>query len=474
MSDGLCYNNEKTRKQVGKVRNESQQNNPLGHASIMGLILKFAIPSIVSMLVSAMYNLTDQIFIGNVVGMLGNAATNVAFPMVILTNAFAQMMGIGTAANFNINMGAGKTDDAQKYVHTGFSLMALVGIVIGSLVFFLRGPILMLCGATETVYPYAYEYLSITALGIPFLLCSSASSYVIRADGSPSYSMLCTVSGAILNVGLDALFMFSFGWGIRGAALATVAGQVFSAVMCLFYLPRFKSFSLKLQSLGFRKHYVLGVMKLGLSNFINQTIMMLVNIVLNNMLRRYGGLSLYGSDIPLAVSGVAAKLNSILASCTVGLSMGCQPIWSFNTGAKQFDRVKKTYKTALLMGLCLGLLIFSCFQVFPRQIVGIFGSGEPLYYEFAEKYLRVYMMFVFLHGIQPMTVNYFTGSGNVKNGVIISLSRQGFFLLPMLLVFPLFFGVDGILYAGACADLCAALLCFVMITQTFRRLPTSA
>lgn len=452
------------------IKDGNAQGNPLGFAPIPGLIRKFAIPSIIGMLVMAVYNITDQIFIGHVVGMYGNAATNVAFPVVTLTTAFSQMVGIGTASNFNINMGAKQEEEAKRFVGTGLTLMASFGVFIMLFVLAFKTPILWLCGATENVFPYASTYLGITAFGFPFLLMGNAMSMLIRADGSPKYSMACNIVGAILNVFLDALFMFGFDWGIKGAAFATITGQIISFVIGILYFRNFKTFDIHVNMLGIRLEYAISVIKLGTSNFINHIIMMLVNIVLNNMLRKYGALSVYGSDIPLAVSGIAAKLNSILASFAVGLAQGCQPILGFNMGAKNYDRVKKTYKTALGTALCIGLVAFAAFQIFPRQITGIFGSGEELYYEFAAKYLRIYMMMVIIYSVQPMTVNYFTGIGDVKQGIIISLSRQGFFLIPLLIIMPMFFGLNGVLYAAPIADVLACVLALSLIVRNFNHL----
>lgn len=444
--------------------------NPLGTAPVLGLIRRFAIPSIISMLVMAAYNITDQIFIGHVEGILGNAATNVAFPTVTLTTAFAQMVGIGTAANFNIRMGAKEEDEARQFIGTGLTMMALFGAGIMCLVLAFKQPILRLCGATDAVMPLALSYLSITALGLPFHLFSNAGSHLIRADGSPSYSMACTVTGAVLNVFLDALFMFGFHWGIRGAALATITGQFVSFVLCVRYFPRMKSIAFSAKMLGIRAAYLSRIVKLGASNFINQIIMMVVNITLNNMLAKYGAQSVYGSEIPLAVSGVVAKLNSIISSFSVGLAQGCQPIWGFNLGAKNYARVKETFQKALAVALCIGLAALLAFQLFPRQIVSIFGSGEELYYQFAVKYMRIYLMMVFLQTVQPLSVNYFTGTGNVRQGILISLSRQGFLLLPMLVAFPMLFGIDGILYAGPTADLLSCVLALSMVRRNLRHI----
>lgn len=446
----------------------SKKENPLGFSPVLGLIGKFAIPSIISMLVMAAYNITDQIFIGHVEGMLGNAATNVAFPTVTLTTAFAQMVGIGTAANFNIHMGAKEEEEAKRYIGTGLTMLGVLGIFVMCAVLLLKQPILRLCGATDAVMPLALSYLGITAIGLPFHLFSNAGSHLIRADGSPAYSMLCTVTGAVLNVFLDALYMFGFHWGIRGAALATITGQFLSFLLCALYFPRMKSFSFSLKMLGIKWNYLIKIAKLGTSNFINQIIMMIVNITLNNMLSKYGAQSVYGSEIPLAVSGVVAKLNSIMSSFSVGLAQGCQPIWGFNLGAENYGRVKETYKKALALAVCIGLAAFAAFQLFPRQIVSIFGSGDALYYEFAEKYMRIYLMLVFAQTVQPLSVNYFTGIGNVKQGILISLSRQGFLLLPMLVIFPMLFGIDGILYAGPVSDAVACVLSLSLVFHNFR------
>ena len=277
---------------------QSVRENPLGYAPIPALIRKFAIPSMISLLVGAAYNITDQIFIGHVVGMLGNAATNVAFPTATLTTALAQLTGVGTAANFNLCMGAKNQSDAEKYIGTGLTMSVLLGLLLSGLILLFRMPVLLLCGATEAVLPYAYSYLSITAFGLPFLLFTNASSMLIRADGSPTYSMVCNVSGAILNIFLDWLFMMEFHWGIQGAAAATVTGQVISACLCIGYFPRFRAFPIKRALLRLRPSYIVQIAKLGTSNFINHTVMTLVNIVLNNTLTYYGALSIYGSDIP--------------------------------------------------------------------------------------------------------------------------------------------------------------------------------
>lgn len=450
--------------------NKNIQGNPLGYAPLGGLMRKFAIPSIVSMLVNSLYNMTDQIFIGHQVGMLGNAATNVAFPMTMLLIAFAQLIGIGTAANFNISLGAKKEEEAKKYIGTGLVMTGVIGVLFFLFVFLLKTPLLVLCGATENVLPLAETYLGITALGLPFLLFTSTASIIIRADGSPSYSMVCIVTGAVLNVFLDWLFMFGFQWGIEGAALATAISQFVSFLLCIGYFPKFKTFPITRETMKLKKEYLLKISKVGVSNFLNHTIMMVVAIVLNNSLSYYGAMSIYGKDIPLAVSGVATKLNSLMVAFVVGLAHGSQPILGYNIGAKNYDRVKATYKKAVKIGMCFSVAAFLLFQFFPRQVISIFGAGDPLYYAFAEKYFRIYMFMVFTFGLQPITVNYFTSIGAVKQGIILSASRQGFILIPILLTLPQFFGLNGVLFAGPISDGLAALLSITMVTINFRGL----
>ncbi|GHV77983.1 MATE family efflux transporter [Spirochaetia bacterium] len=445
--------------------------NPLGYAPVVGLIRKYAVPAIVSMLVTAAYNITDQIFIGRVVGMLGNAATNIAFPVTIFCTACALLIGAGTATNFNIKLGAKQSGEAALFAGMGVTIAGVLGLVVFLLIFLFETPILLVCGASENVLPYASLYLGITVFGLPFLLFSSVSSYLIRADGSPMYSMVAVAVGAVLNVFLDWLFMILLPWGIRGAAVATIIGQIVSCVLCLAYLPRFKSVPLKLTFP--RWIYLKNILKLGLTNFTNHIVMMTVNIVLNNTLKHYGALSVYGPDIPLAVAAVIAKLNTILLSFAVGLAQGCQPILGFNIGAKNYVRVKETYKKAATVTLAISVLFFLSFQIFPLQIVSIFGGGSDQYFDFAKRYMRIYMFMVFMFGIQPLTVNYFTATGKAKQGIILSLSRQGFILIPLLIIMPVLFGIDGVLYAGPIADALAVLLSLSWVRRDFKRLNTA-
>ncbi|GHU36748.1 multidrug transporter MatE [Spirochaetia bacterium] len=452
------------------MNQENTKQNPLGSDPILPLITKYAIPAIISMLVASAYNITDQIFIGHVVGMLGNAATNVEFPVVMFCSALAHLIGGGMATNFNIKMGEKKNEDAAQFAGTGIIAAIITGILLFCAIFLFKTPVLLLCGATETVFPLAYSYLSITVFGLPFLLFSTTNSYIIRADGSPTYSMIAVAVGAVLNIFLDWLFMYTFGWGIQGAAAATVIGQITSCVICVLYFRRFKTVTIKREMLRIKWFYFKNILKLGVANFTNHTIMMTVNIVMNNTLKHYGALSVFGSDIPLAVAGVVAKLNSILSAFAVGIAQGCQPILGFNTGAKNYGRVKETYKKAFVFTLAISIIVFAAFQLFPRQIVSIFGGGNETYFVFAVRYMRIYMMMVCVYGIQPLSVNYFTATGKAKQGTVLSVSRQGAFLLPLLIVLPIIFGINGVLYAGPIADALACALSLFMVSLSFKNL----
>lgn len=447
-------------------------DNPLGNAQLAPLIAKYSIPAIISMLIGAAYNVTDQIFIGHVVGMLGNAATNVVFPTVTLTTGLSMLFGIGTAANFSISQGADELDEARKYVHTGFTGAIIAGLVTCVLLFVLRYKVVAVCGADPDgmVYDYAVSYLSITTIGLPFHLFSHTASTIIRADGSPTYSMACTVSGAILNVFLDWLFMFPLGMGLAGAAVATSISQIFSCLLAVLYLPRFRAFNIKPGDMKVSLPHLKRSMSAGIPNFCNHMLMMCTAIVLNNVLSSYGAASVYGPDIPLAVAGIAQKTNMIMVSFAVGLAQGCQPIWGFNLGAKKYDRVKGTYWRAFGAAFAVGVLFFIALQTCPRQIISIFGTGSELYFEFAEKYLKIYMLLVFFQNIQPVTINYFSATGNHRQGLLVSLSRQGLFLIPLLLILPKFMGINGVLAASPIADTLAFIMSVSMVVLSFRRL----
>ena len=442
--------------------------NPLGSEPVSTLLRRFAVPSVIAMLVSALYNMVDQLFIGHSIGVLGNAATNVAFPLSMVCTSIGLLCGIGGAANFNLCMGRREPEHAKSYVGSAISMLAILGVILCVAVQLFLRPMMLLFGATPDVIDYACTYTRITSIGFPFLIVTIGGSNLIRADGSPKFSMLCNLVGAIVNTILDPLFIFVFHMGMAGAALATITGQILSFALVVFYLRGFKTLPLSLSDLKPNMACWARIAALGATPAFNQVAMMVVQIVMNNTLTHYGSNSVYGSDIPLACAGIISKVNMLFFSFVIGISQGLQPIVSFNFGAQKYDRVKDAYKKAVFAATAISIVAFLCFQFFPRQIIGIFGSGSEEYLHFAERYFRIFLFFTFLNGIQPVSSNFFTSIGAPKKGIFLSLTRQIIFLLPLLLIFPYFFGIDGVMYTAPIADLAAASVSIVMVVREFK------
>ena len=442
--------------------------NPLGSEPVSSLLRRFAIPSVIAMLVSALYNMVDQLFIGHSIGVLGNAATNVAFPLSMVCTSIGLLCGIGGAANFNLCMGRKDPEHAKSYVGSAISMLAILGVILCVAVQLFLRPMMLLFGATPDVIDYACTYTRITSIGFPFLIVTIGGSNLIRADGSPKFSMLCNLVGAIVNTILDPLFIFVFHMGMAGAALATITGQILSFALVVFYLRGFKTLPLSLSDLKPNMACWARIAALGATPAFNQVAMMVVQIVMNNTLTHYGSNSVYGNDIPLACAGIISKVNMLFFSFVIGISQGLQPIVSFNFGAQKYDRVKDAYKKAVFAATAISIVAFLCFQLFPRQIIGIFGSGSEEYLHFAERYFRIFLFFTFLNGIQPVSSNFFTSIGAPKKGIFLSLTRQIIFLLPLLLIFPYLFGIDGVMYTAPIADLAAASVSIVMVVREFK------
>ncbi|WP_301590843.1 MATE family efflux transporter [Anaerostipes faecis] len=454
----------------------SVQDNPLAFESTGRLIAKYSVPSVIAMLVSSLYNIVDQIFIGQGVGMLGNAATNVAFPFVNVCIALSLLIGIGGASNFNLNMGRGKNEKAKSFAGTSISLLILSGLALSIFSLLFLKPILIAFGSTKQVFPYALTYTRITALGFPFLIATNGFCNLIRSDGSPRYSMVVIVTGAVINTCLDPLFIFGFHWGIAGGAAATVIGQAVSCVMAAVYLTRFRTMKLTKDCLKIKADNLKDIVSIGIASFFNQIAMMAVQIALNNTLAYYGALSSYGSDIPLACAGVIIKVNAFVMAFAIGIAQGCQPILGFNYGAQLYGRVRDTLKKEIITVTAIFSAAFICFQLIPRQIVSIFGEGSAAYFHFAERYFRIYLFMVFINGLQPIVSNFFSSIGKSLKGMLLSLTRQILFLLPLILLLPVFLGIDGVMYAGPIADGIAAVTAFFLGRHEFiqmRKLETS-
>ena len=443
--------------------------NQLGYEKIAVLLRKFAFPSIISTLVSSLYNIVDQVFIGQGVGYLGNAATNVSYPFSTICLAIALLVGIGSASRFSLCLGRKKPEEAAKVAGNGVVLMVAAGLLYSAIGECLLEPLLWLFGATSDVLPYARQYAGVTLLGMPFLIVTNGLSNLIRADGSPKYSMLCMVSGAVANTILDPILIFICDLGVFGAALATVMGQILSFALAVGYLRKFKTIHLVISDFRLSLRSTLKTFGMGISSCVNQVAITLVQIVLNHSLTYYGALSIYGTDIPLAACGIVMKTNAILLSIIVGISQGVQPLIGFNYGAQQYRRVREAYLLAIRWNFIVSAIGFCLFEFFPYPIISVFGSGNELYMEFAVKFMRIFLFMVLVNGVQLLSSNFFTAIGKATRGLLLALTRQVFFLIPLLILLPLSLGIDGVMLAGPIADFVAFVLSIMLIRKELKK-----
>ena len=453
------------------MENTVKEQNPLGYKPVSKLLASLAIPAVVANLVNALYNIVDQIFIGQGVGYLGNAATNIAFPIVTICLAIGLMIGVGSAANFNLELGRKNPDKAKHVAGTAASLLVIIGVLLYIIILIFLKPMMIAFGATDNILDYAMEYTGITSFGVPFLLFSIGANPLVRADGSPKYSMMSIIIGAVLNAILDPIFMFVFGMGIAGAAWATVISQIISALVLTLYFPKFKTVKFEWKDFIPQFSAMKIIVSLGISSFIFQFSTMIIQITTNNLLKIYGESSIYGSDIPIAVAGIVAKINVIFIAVVIGIVQGAQPIFSYNYGAKNYGRVRQTMRLLLKVTITISSLIFVVFQVFPVQMISLFGSGSDLYFQFGVKYMRVFLFFMFINGVQIGASTFFPSIGKAVKGVIISLMKQIAVLLPLLIILPKFMGVDGIMFATPVTDFISFIVAVVFLVYEFKKMP---
>ena len=453
------------------MQEEIKEFNPLGYKPVRKLLKSLAIPAIIANLVNALYNVVDQIFIGQGIGYLGNAATNIAFPITTMCLAIGLTLGIGGASNFNLELGKGYPEKSKHTAGTAASTLIIIGIILCISVRIFLEPLMISFGATDKILEYSMEYTGITSYGIPFLLFSIGVNPLVRADGNAKYSMIAIVIGAILNTILDPLFMFVYNWGIAGAAWATVISQIISASLLLMYFPRFKSVKFSLNDFIPQLHYLKRIISLGFASFIYQFSNMIVLVTTNNLLKIYGKNSIYGSDIPIAVFGIVMKINVIFIAIVLGLVQGAQPIFGFNYGAKNYHRVRETMRLLLKVTFSIATILFIIFQVFPKQIISLFGEGDKLYFEFAIKYTRIFLAFISLNSIQISIATFFPSIGKAIKGATVSLTKQLIVLFPLLLILPRFFGVEGVIYATPLTDLVAFTVAIIFLINEFKYMP---
>ena len=426
----------------------------LGTEKIGKLLKKFAIPCIISLVVNALYNIVDQIFIGWGVNYLGNGATNVVFPITVICLAFAFMFGDGTSAFLSLKLGEKKEKEAEKGVANGILASIIVSLILCAIVLIFLPALLNLFGCTDALRSYALSYGYVIACGIPFVMIGSTLNSIIRADGSPKYAMISMVAGAILNIVLDPIFIFSWGLnlGVAGAAIATVISQFVTFLINIIYIKRFKTIKLSKESFKLELKIVKAVATLGISSFITQMAIVVVITVQNSLFKAYGDASKFGSDIPITVLGIVMKINQILSSIIIGIAAGSQPIIGYNYGARKLDRVKKTLTIVLALSFSVSLVAFILFQSIPEKLIGIFGSGDELYNEFACITFRTFLMLTIFNGIQISSGIFFQAIGKPTKSAFLTLSRQILFFSPAAIILSKFFNIMGVLYAGPVAD----------------------
>ncbi len=450
-----------------------EQENILGKEKIGKLILKFSIPCIISMLVNALYNIVDQIFIGQGVGYLGNGATNVVFPLVMIGLAFSLMIGDGASAYLSLKLGEKKKKEAEKGIGNAILLSAIISVLFTIVTLIFLPQLLNLFGCTDNLRSFAIAYGKIIAIGFPFSMIGTTLNSIIRADGSPKFAMVSMVSGAILNTILDPIFIFVFHKGVEGAAVATVISQILTFILNVYYIKKFKTITLSKDSFKLNESVCKKVSALGISSFITQMSIVCVMTVENNLLGRYGANSKFGSEIPITVLGIVMKINQILNSIIIGIAAGSQPILGYNYGAKKFDRVKRTLKIVLSSSVVISTIAFVLFQTIPDKLILIFGSGDVNYMEFACLAFRTYLLLCIFNGVQIPSGIFFQAIGKSTKSAILSLSRQIVILIPSMIILSKFYGVMGVLTAGPVADGLAFILAIIFLAKEVKNLKNS-
>ena len=430
------------------------------------LILKFAIPSITALLVSSLYNIVDQIFIGHGVGYLGNAATNVVYPITIIAQAIALLIGDGCAAYLSICQGKRDLENAQKSVGNALTLMIICAMAVFLFFSCTRDSILWLFGATENNIGYTKEYFDYILIGMPLFMLGGSLPCIIRADGSPRFAMVATLTGCVMNIILDPIAIFVFNMGMKGAAIATVLGQIASAGLCVYYLFHAKSFCLTKKDMILKGSVLKASIPLGISSFLTQISIMINMTVMNNVLVAYGSVSKYGADIPLSVVGIVQKVFGIIIAITVGIAAGSQPIVGYNYGAGEYGRVKKLYKKMMIAEAAVGLAATLIFECFPLQAIQLFGAQKGLYNEYAIIAFRVYFSTSILCCVQKGTSIFMQALGKPVISMGLSLLRDFVLCVPLILLLPLKLGIYGPVFSAPLSDI----ISFIAVIAVMRYL----
>lgn len=447
----------------------SGESNPLGTQPIGGLLLKFSLPTVISLLVNSIYNMVDQIFIGWGVGTLGNSATNAVFPMILIATSVALLFGDGGATLMNLHLGKGDRDNAQKSVGQGITLLLISAAAVLVLFQLFLHPLLNLFGATPDNWNFAIEYARVIVVGFPFMIVTTGMSSMIRADGSPKLTMMILLSGAVLNIILDALFVLGFDMGMTGAALATVIGQVVSFIIAVWYIPRFHAVSVTRADMRLSGGIIKHIVAVGISSTITTIAIAVISTVGNNLMRYFGPMTVYGPDITLAAFGIVMKVTSIFTAIMNGISIGCNPIFSFNYAAQNYDRVKATFRLATIWTTITAVLCFAATQFFPEALTGIFGDNGERYVEFSVKAFRLFNAVCFLNGFHTVTCMYFQAVGKPVQSILNTLGRQVVINIATTLIFSFTFaGIWGSMYGAAVTDAICFVIALAFVIVEFR------
>lgn len=452
------------------MNTNTTQVNPLGTEKTGRLVARYAIPSVISLVVNSLYNMVDQVFIGQGVGYLGNAATNVIMPMTLIMMAVAMMFGNGASAYMSLQLGKGEPEKAARGVGNMTTLLVGSGVVFLILFELLLQPLCYLFGARGEVMGYAVDYGRIIVLGFPVFVIGVGAGNVIRADGRPKASMVGMLIGCITNMILDPIFIFVCGWGVQGAAWATIIGQLFNAVFYMVCLCRFQTVRLEKRHLVPRLHTAGRIVSLGMSSFFTQIAATVVIAIQNNLLVKYGAKSVYGADIPMAALGITMKTSQLITSIAMGIASGVQPILGYNYGSRQYERVKQTFRISF--GICTAIMLAALvvFQVFPESIIRIFGQESESYMEFAVKCFRIYLLACFMIPSGMVIGIFYQAIGRPVPSMVLSLSRQIIFLIPAMFMLSAVWGIDGLLWAGPVSDALSGILAIIVLWRGWRNI----
>ena len=458
-----------------------KSNTFLEKEPIGTLMRKYSVPCVISLLVAALYNIVDQIFIANAsyLGSYGNAANTVVFPLTIVALAIAVMIGDGCCAFVSISLGAGKKENAHKSIGSAVILCVASGIILTAIYLIFQTQILNMFGGSvnEETFHHAKEYFFWITVGVPFYMFGQAMNPIIRSDGSPKFAMASTLAGAAVNIVLDPIFIFIFKWGMMGAAVATILGQILTAILSIWYLCHMKAVRLEKSSFGIHPKLVKKYIPLGICSFLAQISLVAAMAAINNMLRKYGALdSIYGqtqyAQIPMAVVGIVMKFFQIVISIAIGMAAGCIPIVGYNVGAGRNDRVKNLFTKLLVSEAIVGLAATVIVEFFPGQLIAIFGAAnESQYYtDFAIKSFRIYLCMMTLATVNKATFIFLQSLGKAFLSTLLSMIREVVFGVGFALLLPVFFGLNGVLYSMPVSDILTFIASAIIIRYTYKQL----